>query len=131
MATGEATRICQFITDNHALFLLWSKENLLNHQKVSKYCKKDCMQNICWVLMSLLTALVVRNSHILEIILFFKKTFYTKLKKCSISNWKRSRKRSEKRKVERSLKQLSNKINFSAFLQISRSNFRLKLLEKS
>ena len=32
----------QFITNNHALFHLWWKENLLNHQKVSKYYVHGC-----------------------------------------------------------------------------------------
>ena len=43
LATGEATRIYQFITYNHASFYLWWKENLLNYQKVSKYYEYDCL----------------------------------------------------------------------------------------
>ena len=39
MATPEATRIYQFITNNHALFHLWWKKNLLNHQKISEFMK--------------------------------------------------------------------------------------------
>ena len=39
MATLKATRIYQFITNNHGTFYLSWKQNLLNHQKVSKY---DC-----------------------------------------------------------------------------------------
>ena len=39
--TREATRICQFITENCTSFHLRRKQNLLNHQKVSKY-KNDC-----------------------------------------------------------------------------------------
>ena len=31
-----------FITNNHASIHLWWKENLLNHQKISKYCEHDC-----------------------------------------------------------------------------------------
>ena len=31
-----------FITNNHASFHLWWKENLVKHQKVSKYCDHDC-----------------------------------------------------------------------------------------
>ena len=31
-----------FITDEHASFHLWWKENLLNYQKVSKYYEHDC-----------------------------------------------------------------------------------------
>ena len=30
------------ITNNHVSFHLWGKENLLNHQKVSKYYEHDC-----------------------------------------------------------------------------------------
>ena len=41
-ATREATSIYQFITNNHALFHMWWKENLLNHQKASKYYGYDC-----------------------------------------------------------------------------------------
>ena len=39
MVTREATCICQFITDNHALLHLRWKKALFNHQKVSKYYK--------------------------------------------------------------------------------------------
>ena len=54
-----------FITNDHASFHFWWKENLLNHQKLSKYYEHDC-------LISLLTALIVKNSHILaEIYLIF------------------------------------------------------------
>ena len=31
-----------FITNNHPSFHLWRKENLLNHEKVSKYYEDDC-----------------------------------------------------------------------------------------
>ena len=40
--TREATRICQFVTNNHALFYLWLKGNLLNHEKVSNCYEHDC-----------------------------------------------------------------------------------------
>ena len=46
MATVEATRIYQFIINNHTSFQLWWKENLLNHQKVSKYCDYDCRKKL-------------------------------------------------------------------------------------
>ena len=59
-----------FITNNHASFHLWWKENLLNHQKVSKYYEHGCLQNLLSLFMSLLTALVVQNSHILAEIYF-------------------------------------------------------------
>ena len=42
MAALEATRVFQFIANNHALFHLKWNENLLNHQKISKYYEHDC-----------------------------------------------------------------------------------------
>ena len=51
-------------TFDHASFHLWCKENLLNHQKVSKYYEHDCPQNFLLLFMSLLTALIVEYSHI-------------------------------------------------------------------
>ena len=41
------------------------KENLLNYQKVSKYYEHGCLQNFILLFMSLLTTLIVKNSHIL------------------------------------------------------------------
>ena len=41
-ATRKVTSIYQFVTNNHVSFHLWRKENLLNHQKVSKYYELDC-----------------------------------------------------------------------------------------
>ena len=46
LATREAARVYQFITNNHASFHFWWKENLLNHQKVSKYYEHDCRQEV-------------------------------------------------------------------------------------
>ena len=40
-ATCEATRIYQFVTNNHVSFHLWWKESLLNLQKISKYYEHD------------------------------------------------------------------------------------------
>ena len=31
-----------FISNNHTSFPLWGKQNLVKHQKVSKYCENDC-----------------------------------------------------------------------------------------
>ena len=45
-ATCSATPIHQFITNNHASFYMWAKENLFN-QKVSKYYEHDCSHNGC------------------------------------------------------------------------------------
>ena len=57
-------------TNSHASFHLWWKENLLNHQKVSKNYEYNCLQNFLLLFMSLLTALIVGNSHILTVIYF-------------------------------------------------------------
>ena len=35
-----------FITNNHGSFHLWWKENLVKHQKVSKYCGQDCTSTV-------------------------------------------------------------------------------------
>ena len=59
-----------FIADNHASFHLWWKENLLNHQKVSKYYEHDCLESFLLLFMFLLTALIANNSHILARIYF-------------------------------------------------------------
>ena len=37
--------VYHFITNNHASFHFWWKENLLNHQKVWKYYKHNCWLN--------------------------------------------------------------------------------------
>ena len=42
LSAYEATCIYQFVTNNHASFNLWSKENELNHQSVSQYYEHDC-----------------------------------------------------------------------------------------
>ena len=33
-----------FISNNRPSFDFWGKENLVKHQKVSKYCEADCLQ---------------------------------------------------------------------------------------
>ena len=40
--TFLAASIFQFTTNNHAFFHLLWKENLLNHQKISKFYEHDC-----------------------------------------------------------------------------------------
>ena len=65
-----------FITNNHASFHLWCKESLLNRQKVLNYYEQDCMQNLLSLFMTLSTALILKNSHILPGIYFiFLKKF--------------------------------------------------------
>ena len=53
-----------FISNNRPSFHLWCKENLVKHQKVSKYYENDCLQNFIFPFMSLLTAKFVKSSHI-------------------------------------------------------------------
>ena len=53
-----------FIGNNRASFHLWRKENLVKHQKVSKYYETDCLQNFLFFCMFLLTTKIVKNSHI-------------------------------------------------------------------
>ena len=89
-----------FIINNHTL------ANLAKHQKVSECYDHDCLQNFILLLMSLLTASVVKNSQIMaEIYLYF-------LKSCQIPNLKiwTSMKRLEKN--------LSSKTNLSTFWKL-------------
>ena len=53
-----------FISHNRASFHLRWKENLVEHQKVSKYYENDCLQNFLFLFMSLLTAPISKNSHV-------------------------------------------------------------------
>ena len=53
-----------FISNFRASFHLWWKENLLKHQRFSKYYKNDCLQNFLLHYMSLLRAKFVKSSHI-------------------------------------------------------------------
>ena len=59
-----------FITNNHASFHLWWKENLVKYQKVSEYYVRDCLQNFLLLFMFLLKAKIVKSSHILAGIYF-------------------------------------------------------------
>ena len=56
-------------------------ENLLNHQKFSKFYEHDCLQNLIFLFMSLLTALIVKNNHILSEIYFIFLLIYIYIKK--------------------------------------------------
>ena len=55
-----------FITNNHASFHLWRKENLVKHQKVSKDDENDFLEKFILILTSLLKAPVVKKSHIYD-----------------------------------------------------------------
>ena len=70
-----------FMSNNRALFRLWGKENLVKHQKVSKYYENDCLQNSFLLFMSLLTAKFVKNNHILA------KIYFTFLKNVLKQTW--------------------------------------------
>ena len=59
------------MSNNRPSFHLWRKENLVKHEKVSKYYENDCLQNFLSLFMSLLTAKFVRNSHTDARIYFF------------------------------------------------------------
>ena len=48
-----------FISNNRASLHLWWKENLVKHQKLSKYFEIDFFQIFTFLLMSLLRALIV------------------------------------------------------------------------
>ena len=52
-----------FISNNHASLHLWSKDNLLKHQKVLQYYFHDCLKKNLLLFMSLLTGPLVKNSH--------------------------------------------------------------------
>ena len=52
-----------FITNNNASFHLCSKENLVKHQKVSKYYEHDYLRKSHLLFMSLLTDGIVKNSY--------------------------------------------------------------------
>ena len=54
-----------FITNNHALLHLWWKEILVKFQEVFKYYVHDCLNKILLLFVFLLTAPIVKNSHIL------------------------------------------------------------------
>ena len=53
-----------FISNNRASFHLRCQENLVKHPRLSKYYENDCLQNFLLHFMSLVTALIAKNSHI-------------------------------------------------------------------
>ena len=50
------------MSNNHTSFYLCQKENLLKHQKVSKYYESGYIKNILFLFMSLLTTPIDENS---------------------------------------------------------------------
>ena len=109
-----------FITNNYNSFLLWQKENLVKHQKVSKYYDQDCLKNFLLHFVSLLRGLIFKNSH------FVADIYFIFIKTCPRSNFKGFQYQIWT-SVQRSEKYLSSKTNFITSLQTSYSNFRLKL----
>ena len=112
-----------FITNNHASFQLWWKENLLIYQNVSKYYEHGCLQNFLLLFIPLLTALIVKNSNILADIYFI---FRQKHRRLNLEGFHSQIWTS----VKRSGKYLSSNTNLSTFLHISCSNFKLKLCQR-
>ena len=53
-----------FISNNQKWFYLWWEENLVKHQKVSKYYGTDYLENFALFFLFLLTVNFVNNSHI-------------------------------------------------------------------
>ena len=105
------------------IMLCFTCFDFLNYQKVSKYYELDRLQNFLLLFMSLLTALIVKNSHILAgiYVIFLKRRPRPNLKGFQYQLWTLEK---------RSKKWLSNKTTVSAFLQISCSNLRLKLCQR-
>ena len=54
-----------FTNKNHTLFYLWWKESLVINKKIFNYHDHGCLQNVLLLFISLLTAPIVKNSHIL------------------------------------------------------------------
>ena len=63
-------------------FTCGERKICLTIKQVSKYYKHDCLQNFLLLFMSLLTALIVKNSHI------FQGIYFIFLKKHTRSNLK-------------------------------------------
>ena len=49
------------ITNNHGSVYMWWKENLVKHQKVSKYYNHDCPQNFILLFMPSLKVPIVKK----------------------------------------------------------------------
>ena len=63
-----------FISNKRASSQLWWKENLVKHERVSKYDENDCVQNRLLHFMSSLTVEFVKNSNIYARIYFISLT---------------------------------------------------------
>ena len=61
-----------FVTNNHASFRLWRRQNLVNHQKTKKYYDPDRLQTFLLLFITSLTAVIVKQViFLLEFILYF------------------------------------------------------------
>ena len=75
-----------FITNNHVSFHLRWKELLLKYQKLSKYYDHVCLQNFLFLFLNLVTAPIVKSSHILaNFFLPFWKNFLDQTQKSFIT----------------------------------------------
>ena len=113
LETREANCKYQFISSNQASFRLWWKENLGKHQKFSIFWPQNYLLNF----MSLLTVPIVKNSHILAGIYFI---FLKERPRFGIP-------KALQYQIWTSKKSSYHVRNFSSFLQLRCSNFRLKL----
>ena len=59
-----------FVNNNHTSSHLWWKENLVKYQKAWNYFVHNCLQNFLLLFIFLLTAPMVKNSHIFAGIYF-------------------------------------------------------------
>ena len=100
----------------------WWKENLIKYQKFSKYYDHGCLENFLLRFMPWLTVPIVEKCHILPGIYFIilKERSRRSSKVFQYQIWTLKK---------RSKKILSCKTNFSTFLQLSCSNYRLKLIK--
>ena len=69
-----------FISNKRTPFPFWWQENLVKHQYVSKNYETDFLQTFLLCFMFLLTAELVKNSHIKVLFIFLKTRPKTVLK---------------------------------------------------
>ena len=118
--TCEATCEYRFWTNNQALFPLWWKQNLLNHQKVSIYYKNLLSENF-HLLFIFSTPLIVKNSH------FFDWIYTLCLCDKSIVDKTRKMANTKLRPQWNVRKVLTKKQKLCPFYQINYFNFSSKL----
>ena len=62
-----------FISNNPSSFQLWSKENVLKRQSVSKYYENDCLQNLLFRLSLLTPKFAKKKSYLGQNLLYISK----------------------------------------------------------